>query len=123
MKQPRFLVENIQVEQPNIWLSEKYQIHRNFRIIDRMKKDGINENQPGVTKVEGEYVYSEMFVQLTSVSDRGDYWYIGFRPIGRDMGRCGFGFTKLYKHAIPEYCTIAIEDFTNTIDIRTGEAK
>lgn len=111
------------VEQPQMWLSEKYQIHRNFRVVERMKKNQIKENQPGVIKVEDGYVYSEMFVHLTSISDRGDYWYIGFRPIGKSLGRCGFGYIRLYKNGIPECGTILIEDITHTVDIRTGEAK
>lgn len=123
MKEPRFLVENIQVEQPTIWQSERLQIYKQFRLIERRKKDGIQEHQRGVTKVEDGYVYFETFVNLTSISDEGDYWYIGYRPIGRDSGRCGFGYFRLYKNGIPEYGAIAVEDLRNKVNIQTGEAK
>lgn len=128
MKEVRFLVEfngveGLTVEKPDMWLSEKYQIHRNFKLITRMKEDGINEHQLGVTSVENGYVYSDMFVQLTSVEDRGEYWYISFKPIGKDAGRCGFGCTRLYKNGIPEYGTISLEDITKTINVQTGEPK
>lgn len=121
-----FLEENIKVEQPNMWLAHNERlnlyIHRNFKMIDRMKKNGINEIQPRVTKVEGDYVYSETFVQITSIDDKGDYWYIGHKPVGKHSGSYGFGYTRLYKDRIPQYGTIAFEDATN-IDIRTGLAK
>ena len=118
--------ENITVEQPNMWLAHNERlnlyIHRNFKHIERMKENGINENQPRVTKVEDGYVYFETFVQITSIDDKGDYWYIGHKPIGKHSGSYGFGYTRLYKDRIPQYGTIAFEDATN-IDVRTGRAK
>lgn len=121
-----FLEENITVEQPNMWLAYNESlhlfIHRNFKHIERMKENGINENQPRVTKVEDGYVYFETFVQITSIDDKGDYWYIGHKPVGKHSGSYGFGYSRLYKDRIPQYGTIAFEDATN-IDVRTGRAK
>lgn len=111
------------VARPEIWLSEKYNIHRNFRMVERHRQDGIQEHQKGVTKVEDGYVYRETFVQLSNVEDRGDFWYVGFRPVGRDVGRCGFGYTRIYKEGIPEYGTIELEDISKTVNIQTGERK
>ena len=75
--------------------------------VERLKKNGINERQPG-RKVSGEYVYEEMRVRVTSMKDCGDYWYLGYKPIGKDAGRCGFGYTRYYKDIVPEYGTVAM---------------
>ena len=127
MKIPKFLVENITVSKPDMWLvnNDKLHLHiyRHFRIIERSRKDGINENQKGATLVENGYVYRETFIRITNIEDRDDYYYISFKPVGRDSGRCGWGCFRLYKNAIPEYGVISLEDITNTININTGEAK
>lgn len=123
MREGRFVVEGITIEKPDMWLSEKYGIKRNFKLTERMKENGINENQLGVVKVEDGYVYYETFIQLTSVEDRGDYYYIGFQPIGKDIGRFGHGCDRIYKHKIPEYGALGLVDITRTININTGEAK
>ena len=120
------MMNAVLIEKPNMWLAHNEKlnlfIHRPMKMTGRRKANGINENQPRVTKVEGGYVYTETLIHITSIEDREDYWYIGYRPIGKDAGACTFGFTRLYKNMIPEYGTISIEDATN-IDIRTGKAK
>lgn len=118
--------KRIQIERPNMWLvyNERLQlfIHRNFKMVERMKKNGINEYQPRVTKVKGRMVYSETFVRIINIADRGKYWYIGYEPVGRDKGSFGFGYTRLYKNEVPKYGTIALIDATN-IDVMTGMKK
>lgn len=99
------------IEKPNMWLAnnDKLNLHikRKFKMIDRLKENGSNENQRGVVKVEDGYVYNEMLVHINYIEDRGDFWYIGFTPTGKDRGRCGFGCTRYYKNSVPEYGTIA----------------
>lgn len=127
MKTPKFLVKNITVAQPDMWLVNNDElnlhIYRHFKITERSKEDGINENQMGVTLIENGYVYRETFVQFTNIEDRGDFFYITFKPIGKDSGRCGFGCFRLYKNAISEYGVISVEDISKTINVNTGEPK
>ena len=115
------------IEKPNMWLANNdrlnLHIRRNFRMVWIGKKNGINENQPGVFKIEGDKVFSEMFVRLLTIEDRGDFWYIGYEPAGKDRGRCTFGYTRLYKEGPREFGTQAFEDATNTWDINTGARK
>lgn len=101
------------MKKPEMWLvyndSTNLHIHRRFKHIERHRVNGINEIQPRVTKVEGGFVYQETIVYITSIDDRGDYWYIGHEPVGKDRGAYGFGYTRLYKHTVPKYGTIAFE--------------
>lgn len=116
----------VDVKKPNMWLAYnedlKLFIRRNFKFVERHKKNGINEYQPRVTKVDGKFVYTERFVKIMSIDDRGDYWYIGYEPVGRDRGTFGFGYTRLYKNEIPKYGAIAFEDASN-INVNTGMRK
>ena len=69
MSKVNFLVEfdgvkGLTVEKPDMWLSEKYKIHRNFKLTERMKEDGINEHQLGVTSVENGSVYSLSLIHI-----------------------------------------------------------
>ena len=99
------------LKKPEIWKSEKFGIHRYYRMVVRMKENGINENQFGVFKVENGYVYSEIYCQLDSIDDRGDYWYIGYTPVGKSKMHCGrWGYTRLYKNFVPEWCTIELKE-------------
>lgn len=111
---------------PNMWLAynEKLNlfIKRNFKMIDCHKANRTSEFNRRVTKIEDGKAYEETFVQITSIDDRGEYWYIGYKPVGMHAGACGFGFTRLYKDITPEYGTLAFEDATN-INILTGKAK
>lgn len=126
MNEARFLEDGVKVEMPNMWLAynEKLNlfIHRNLKMVERMKDTEINRIQPRVTKVEDGYVYMETFIHILSIEDRGDFWYIGHKPVGKHAGSYGFGYARLYKDKIPEFGMIAIEDATD-IDVRTGERK
>lgn len=96
---------------PNMWLVHNEElnlfIHRKFLHIERYKADGIQEYQPRVTKVENGFVYRETVVHITSIDDKGDYYYIGHRPVAKDAGAYTFGYTRLYKNETPKYGTIA----------------
>ena len=65
---------------------------------------GFKEN----SEVEGEFEYRSFKVRVTSISDRGDYLYIGYRPLDSRHG--AFGYTRLYKDKQPEFGTIGFED-------------
>jgi hypothetical protein len=114
------------VAMPNMWLAynEKLNlfIRRNFKMIDCYKENRASKFDRTVVRIEDGKAYSETFVQITSIDDRGDYWYIGYKPVGMHAGTCGFGYTRYYKDFTPEYGTLAFEDATN-ININTGKAK
>lgn len=99
------------MKEPKIWKIERLSIHCYYRMVERSKENGINERQFGVFKVENGYVYREIFCQLDSVEDKGDYWYIGYTPIGKSSMRCGrWGYTRLYKNVVSEWGTIELKE-------------
>ena len=103
-------------KEPRMWkvYNEKLNlfIHRKFNHIERHKINGINEIQPRVTRIDTDsgVCYSETLVHITSIADRGDYFYIGHEPIGKDRGAYGFGYTRLYKNKTPNFGTIAFDE-------------
>ena len=78
-----------------------------YLITDKMKATPTSQYQPD-TIVEGEFAYRSFKVKVTSISDRGDYLYIGYRPLDSRHG--AFGYTRLYKDKQPEFGTIGFED-------------
>ena len=97
------------MERPKIWKTAGK--HCYYRMVERLKENGINEKQYGVFKVENGYVYREIYCQLNSVEDCGEYWYVGYKPIGRSWLRCGrWGYTRLYKNNVPEGTTIELQE-------------
>lgn len=78
-----------------------------YLMTTKMKATPVSQYQPD-TVVEGEFEYRSFKVRVTDISDRGDYLYIGYRPLDRRHG--AFGYTKLYKNKQPEFGTIGFED-------------
>lgn len=99
---------------PEIWLSEN--VKRRYKLIRKIKCDGIEEHQSNVTKIENGYCYRETFVKLTNVEDRGEFWYVGIKPIGKDKDRFGFGYIRIYK-CDERNKGNRLEDITGKIDV------
>lgn len=78
-----------------------------YLITNKMKATPVSQYQPD-TVVEGEFEYRSFKARVTSISDRGDYLYIGYRPLDSRHG--AFGYTRLYKANQPEFGTIGFED-------------
>lgn len=78
-----------------------------FRMTDVMKQNGIEEHQKGVVAVENGKVYRSCLVRVTGCEDKGDYYYVGYRPMDTSFG--AFGYTRLYKNGQHEYGTLGFE--------------
>lgn len=80
-----------------------------YLMTNKMKATPTSQYQPD-TVVEGDFEYRSFKVRVTSISDRGDYLYVGYRPLDSRHGL--FGYTRLYKdkEKQPEFGTIGFED-------------
>lgn len=110
---------------PNMWVSEKLGIHRRFYHIERHKLNGAVSKQKAtgsyiisgmlvrpnnIVSIDGDTYTTKTMVHITSITDRGDYYYIGHEPIGKDCGSYSFGYTRLYKNKTTNFGTIAFEE-------------
>lgn len=70
-------------------------IHHHYRFTEVGKEDGIQEHQAGVIAVKDGKVYRSFVATIHSISDRGEYFYVGYTPLDIKFGR--FGYTRVYK--------------------------
>lgn len=63
-------------------------------------------------RIEDGRTYTDTHVQVTSVEDADDYWYVGYEPTGRDSDTCKFGYTRVYKNVVPSCGTISFVPLT-----------
>jgi hypothetical protein len=68
-------------------------IGRYITIINRLKANDISKFKPS-TVVHGEYADQTRKVKVTSVEDRGEFFYVGYRPVRFDAR---WGYTRIYK--------------------------
>ena len=90
----------------------KIKVGRIFKMTDVTKADQCSQYQPNTTVKNGK-AFQTMQVIVTWIEDRGAYLYIGFKPNGKDIGRCGFGATRIYKKEQKEYGTLGFEAIYN----------
>lgn len=91
---------------------EKIKVGRQFIMTDVMKANQCSQYQRNTVVKDGKS-YQKTQVVVTSVDDRGEYLYVGFRPSGKDAGCCGFGATRIYKENQKEYGTLGFEPLYN----------
>lgn len=63
----------------------------------RMKATPTSQYQP-FTVVEGDYEITTITCTITSVDDKGDFWYVGYVPLSPRQGT--FGYLRVYKDYI-----------------------
>lgn len=75
--------------------------------IVRMKATPISQYQP-FTVVENKYEITTITCTISSVKDKGDFWYVGYTPLSPRQG--AFGYLRVYKdYATREFGVIDIQ--------------
>ena len=73
--------------------TEVSKLQRNY--VGTITRRGVDKEKHAMVDVE---VAVERFaVKITNFEDRGDYWYITYRPALKSIGSFGFGCTRIYK--------------------------
>lgn len=66
-----------------------------YIMVNPQKPNGINEMQPDSILVD-DVVYQATKVQVTSIGDRGEYLYVGYKPFGKRFTNMSFGYARFY---------------------------
>ena len=72
------------------------------------KANDVSNYQPNTVVRDGKAIQTKQ-VRVTWIEDRGEYFYIGYIPAGKDVGRFGFGAARIYKSGAREYGVIGFE--------------
>ena len=75
------------------------------------KANGASSYQPNTVVQDGKAIQTTQ-VRVTWMEDKGEYFYIGYRPAGKDIGRFGFGAARIYKNGPREYGVIGFAPVT-----------
>lgn len=74
--------------------TELSELQRNY--VGTVTRRGVDKEKHAMVDVE---VAVERFaIKITDFEDRGDYWYVTYRPALKSTGSFGFGCTRIYKN-------------------------
>ena len=74
--------------------TELSELQRNY--VGTVTRRGADKEKHTIVDVE---VAVERFaVKITHFEDKGDYWYVTYRPALKSTGSFGFGCTRIYKN-------------------------
>jgi len=74
--------------------TELSELQRNY--VGTVTRRGADKEKHAMVDVE---VAVERFaIKITDFEDRGDYWYVTYRPALKSIGSFGFGCTRIYKN-------------------------
>ena len=79
----------------NNYGERKLKVGQVYIMLEKHRPDGINEIQPDSLLID-DVVYQATKVKVTSIEDRREYLYVGYKPYGNRFTNMSFGYTRFY---------------------------